>query len=60
MTNGSKQHMATIQDAARKLTRSKKRAFQAQVGIDYLNSKAYLAEKVFGWDRKAVTLGLNE
>ena len=60
MTNLSKQHIATIKDAARQLTRSKKRAFQAQVCIDYLNSKAYLAEKVFGWDRKAVTLGLNE
>ena len=48
MTNLSKQHIATIKDAARKLTRSKKRAFQAQVCIDYLNSKAYLAEKVFG------------
>ena len=60
MKNLSKQHMATIKDAARKLTRSKKRAFQARVCIDYLNSKAYLAEKVFGWDRKAVTLGLNE
>jgi hypothetical protein len=60
MTNLSKQHIATIKDAARKLTRSKKRAFQAQVCIDYLNSKAYLAEKFFGWDRKAVTLGLNE
>lgn len=56
----SKKYIATIKDAAKKLTCSKKRAFQDQVCIDYLNSKAYLAEKVFGWDRKAVTLGLNE
>jgi len=43
------------------LTRSKKRAFQAQVCIDYLNSKAYLAERVFlaGIERQ-LTLGLNE
>lgn len=60
MKDLSKKHMATIKDAARKLTGSKKRAFEAQVCIDYLNSKAYRAEKVFGWDRKAVTLGLNE
>ncbi len=30
------------------------------MSIDYLNSKPYLAEKIFGWDRKTVTLGLNE
>jgi hypothetical protein len=30
------------------------------VAIDYVNSKAYLAEKTFGWDRNTVTLGLNE
>ena len=56
----SKQHIATIKDAARKLTGATRREFQAQVSIDYLNSKAHLAEKVFGWDRKTVTLGLNE
>jgi hypothetical protein len=25
-----------------------------------MNSKPYLAEKTFGWDRKTVALGLNE
>jgi len=30
------------------------------VSIDYLSSKPHLAEKIFGWDRKTVTLGLNE
>ena len=30
------------------------------MSIDYLNSKPHLAEKVFGWDRKTVVLGLNE
>ena len=34
--------------------------FQAQVTIDYLNAKPYLAEKTFGWDRRTVVLGLNE
>ena len=56
----SKQDIATIKDAAKKLTGATRREFQAQVSIDYLNSKAHLAEKVFGWDRKTVTLGLNE
>ena len=60
MTTLSEQHIKTIKDAAKKLTGAKRRAFQAQVAIDYMNSKPYLAEKTFGWDRKTVALGLNE
>ncbi len=60
MTRLSEQHITTIKDAAKKLTGSKRRAFQAQVDIDYLNSNPRLAEKTFGWDRKTVALGLNE
>jgi len=60
MTHLSEQHITTIKDAAKKLTGAKRRAFQAQVAIDYLNSNARLAEKTFGWDRKTVALGLNE
>ena len=56
----SKQHIATIKDAAKKLTGAIRREFQAQVSIDYLKSKPHLAEKIFGWDRKTVALGLNE
>lgn len=56
----SEQHIATIQDASRKLTGAKRRAFQAQVAIDYLNSKPRKAERVFGWDRNTVILGLHE
>ena len=37
MTNLSAQHIKTIKDAAKKLTGAKRRAFQAQVAIDYLN-----------------------
>ncbi|WP_087142304.1 ISAzo13 family transposase, partial [Crenothrix polyspora] len=36
------------------------RAFQAQVTIDYLDSRPRKAETTFGWDRQAVALGLNE
>lgn len=56
----SELHISTIKDAAKKLTGAKRRAFQAKVAIDYMDSKPYLAEKTFGWDRKTVALGLNE
>jgi len=56
----TEQHIITIKDAARKLTGVKKRAFQAQVTIDYLDSRPRKAETTFGWDRQAVALGLNE
>ena len=56
----SQQHIATIKDASSKLTDSKRRAFQAQVTLDYMNSKARTAETVFGWDRNTVILGLHE
>jgi hypothetical protein len=58
MTHLSEQHIITIKGAAKKLTGAKRRAFQAQVSIDYLNSTSRLAEKTFGWDRKTVALGL--
>ena len=44
----SQHHIATIKDASSKLTDSKRRAFQAQVTIDYMNSKTRTAEIVFG------------
>jgi hypothetical protein len=50
MTHLSEQHITTIKDAAKKLTGSKRRAFQAQVDIDYLSSNPRLAEKTFGWE----------
>ena len=52
--------IATIKDAARKLTGTKRRAFQAQVTLDYLDGSARRAERMFGWYRKTVELGLNE
>jgi hypothetical protein len=60
MTALSGQHITTIKDAAKKLTGAKRWAFQAQVAIDYVDSKPYLVEKTFGWDRRTVALGLNE
>src|SRR5712691_496186 len=52
--------IATIKDAAQKLTGAKRRAFQAQVTLDYLNGSARRAEAVFGWSRRTVLLGLHE
>lgn len=54
------QQIATIKDAASKLTGAKRRAFQAQVALDYLDGRPRRAERVFGWWRNAVELGLNE
>lgn len=56
----TKQHISTIKDASEKLTGSKRRAFQAQVAIDYLKSKPRLTERTFVWDRNTVQLGLQE
>jgi hypothetical protein len=54
------QQVATLKDAARKLTGARRRAFQAQVTLDYLDGRARLAETVLGWSRETVTLGLHE
>ena len=56
----SEQHLATIKDAAKRLTGSARRAFQAQVCIDYFNSSPRKTESVLGWDRNTIKLGLNE
>jgi hypothetical protein len=60
MNTLSEQYIITLKDAGEKLTGSKKRAFQAKVAIDYLDSKPRLAETVFGWSRETVQLGLHE
>ena len=52
--------VATIKDAAEKLTGHRKRAFQAKVTWDYLGGSARRAETVFGWGREAVQRGLCE
>ena len=56
----SKEYIATLKDAAKKLTGEKRRAFEGQVTLDYFNSKPYLAEQTLGWDRKTIELGINE
>jgi hypothetical protein len=49
----------TILDAARVLTGYKKRAYMAQVSIDYFEGSARRTEHVMGWGREAVETGIN-
>ena len=56
----TKEVIASFKDAARKLTGPKRRAFEAQVTLDYLDGNIWNAEKVFGWSHHTVALGLNE
>ena len=51
---------STLKDAARKLTGPKKRAFMAQVALDYFEGSARKCETYLGWDRCAVATGLHE
>ena len=60
MSELTEQHIRTLKDAASKLTGTKRRTFQAQVAIDYMDGSPRRAERTFGWWRKTVELGLNE
>lgn len=51
---------STFQDAAKKLTGHRKRDFMAKVSEDYLEGSARKAERVLGWKRQSVQLGLHE
>jgi hypothetical protein len=51
---------STFKDAAKKLTGWRKRDFTAKVTEDYLGGSARKAERVFGWNRQSVQLGLQE
>ena len=50
----------TIKDAAKKITGANRRAFAAQVAVDFLGGDPRLTETVFGWSRKTVSKGLEE
>ena len=55
----SEQVKSTFKDAARKLSGPKKRAFTAQVALDYFDGSARKTESVMGWDRVSVQRGLD-
>lgn len=50
----------TIKDAAKALTGYKRRAFVAQVAIDYFDSSPRKTELHMGWARETVNTGINE
>jgi len=60
MNELTEQQIATFKDAGKKLTGAKRRAFQAQVTLDYVDGSARRAETVFGWWRETVKKGLDE
>jgi Rhodopirellula transposase DDE domain len=49
-----------LQEAARKLTGPRKRAFMAETTIKLCQGSPRLAETMFGWSRAAVELGMHE
>jgi transposase len=50
----------TFREAARLLTGPRRRRFQAQVTLDYLDGSPRSAERIFGWGRSTVDLGLHK
>jgi hypothetical protein len=56
----SDQIKATFRDAAQKLTGWKKRAFMANVALEYFAGSARQTEAYLGWNRRSVQLGLDE
>jgi hypothetical protein len=51
---------ALLKDAASKLTGAKRRAFVARTTIELFDGCARKAERWFGWNRQAITLGMHE
>jgi hypothetical protein len=50
----------SIQSAAQKLTGHRRREYQAEMAAKYCQGSPRRTERVFGWGREAVQLGLNE
>lgn len=55
----TEQVKATFKDAARKLTGAKKRAFTAQVALDYFEGSARKTERAMGWAKVSIQRGLD-
>lgn len=49
-----------LKSAVKKMQGAKKRSFQAKITLKYLNGSSRMAERVFGWGRHNVELGLAE
>ncbi len=49
-----------IKDACKRLTGFKRRAYQADITMEYFDGSAFKAEREMGWGRESVTKGLKE
>ncbi len=49
-----------VKDACKRLTGSERRAYQADIAMEYFDGSGYKAERDMGWGRECVTKGLNE
>ena len=56
----SPSQISDLRLAAQKMTGVERRSFQAQMSLKYCNGNARQTERVFGWGRGTVELGLNE
>lgn len=56
----SPQQIADLRLAAAQMTGAKRRAFQAEMIVQYCASNARQAERMFGWGRETIELGLAE
>lgn len=53
-------HIDDLKKAASKMTGAKRRAFQAEMSLKYCRGIPRQTEKIFGWNRNTVELGLHE
>ena len=56
----SQSQVEDIRLAASKLSGAKRRAFQAEMSLKYCEGQARRTERMFGWNRKSVEVGLAE
>ena len=56
----SPSQIADLRLAASKMTGAKRRAFEAEMTVQYCEGNALLAEMTFGWGRHTVAVGLAE
>lgn len=59
-TDVSVEQVADLRLAAAQMTGARRRAFLAEMALKYCGGNARQAERVFGWDRNAVSCGLGE
>jgi hypothetical protein len=53
-------HIEDLKQASSKMSGASRRLFQAEMTLKYCEGNARKAERIFGWNRNAVELGLNE